>query len=340
MMAVSNILLALSSLICPFLIPYLYKLFMRRNSQIGMKNFVAEEQKLPPGKTGWPILGETLDFYSKAQQGVLENFFAERSSKYSSKIFKTSLMGHPVAVLCGAEGNKFLFSSENKLLKHWWPSMVDQLFPKSDQKTNADEMQAMRRFNTSLLKGNALREYVGIFDATVKQQLETNWNCQEVIKVSEMASKYTFTSACRIILGLDDPEKIDEFEKGMKIIATGLHSTPINFPGTALNRGIKASKKIRTELKTMIRKRKAELVLDDAKTPSSGKDFLSHLLQLTDENSQFVNEEDMASYLTGLLQGGYATVNTTITNVMKFLADFPEVYNLVLKGKIDRYQHG
>ncbi|KAM0053125.1 putative dammarenediol 12-hydroxylase [Helianthus debilis subsp. tardiflorus] len=34
----------------------------------------------------------------------------------SPTVFKTLLLGHHMAVLCGPEGNKFLFGNENKLV--------------------------------------------------------------------------------------------------------------------------------------------------------------------------------------------------------------------------------
>ncbi|CAI9110010.1 OLC1v1009964C1 [Oldenlandia corymbosa var. corymbosa] len=330
--AASDVQLLLVSLLTTFLFLYLTKLYLRRSNSSKADE---SQLKLPPGNTGWPFLGETLDFYSKAQKGVLENFVIERSQKYSSKIFKTSLIGQPIAVVYGAEGNKFLFSNEKKLLKHWWPSAIDKLFPNSDRKTNADRGQIMRRFIASILKGEALREYVKTFDMTIKQQLQTHWNSQQVF-ISEMARKYTFASACRIFLGVVDPVKADELEEGIKIIAIGLHSAPIDLPGTALNRGIKASKKIRKELEEVIRQKKIDLVHsanDQEKKTSttSEKDFILHMLLSTDDNGQPINEVDMASHLTGVLQAAYASVHSTITNLMKYLAEFPEVYNVVLE---------
>ncbi|CAI9110012.1 OLC1v1009969C1 [Oldenlandia corymbosa var. corymbosa] len=329
--AASDIQLFLFSLITIFLFLYLTKLYLRR---LNSSKADEDQLKLPPGNTGWPLLGESLDFYSKAQKGLVENFVIERSQKYSSKIFKTSLIGQPIAVVYGAEGNKFLFSNEKKLLKHWWPSAIDKLFPNSDRKTNADRGQTMRRFIASILKGEALREYVEIFDTTIKQQLLTHWNSSEPVFISEMARKYTFASACRIFLGVVDPVKVDEFEKYIKIIAIGLHSAPIDLPGTALSRGIKASKKMRKELEAVIRQKKIDAANDQycKKTSSTlEKDFVLHMLSSTDDNGQPINEADMASHLTGVLQAAYASVHSTITNLMKYLAEFPEVYRVVLK---------
>ena len=68
----------------------------------------------PPGSTGWPLLGETLEYLSTTKEGTPEKFINDRRKKYSSRLFKTSLLGQPTVLLCNAEGNKFIFSNENE----------------------------------------------------------------------------------------------------------------------------------------------------------------------------------------------------------------------------------
>ncbi|KAK9902384.1 hypothetical protein M0R45_001623 [Rubus argutus] len=106
----------------------------------GTKN----EHELPPGSTGWPIIGEGLAFLMTAKRGAPENFIAERRIKYSKssssscKVFTTSLLRESVAVLCSAAGNKFLFSNENKLVRSWWPRNIETIFPNSQKTNSAD----------------------------------------------------------------------------------------------------------------------------------------------------------------------------------------------------------
>lgn len=329
MMELSQILLLFLSLILLMYL-YLHKLSLRNKSQVASGNFAPENLRLPPGNTGWPLLGESLDFFSKIRQGVIEKFVTDRRDKYSSTIFRTSLIGHPMAIICDAEGNKFLFSNENKFVKHWWPSTIDKLFPKSNNKPNTEHTKALRKLLTFILKGDMLREYVGTIDAIMKQHLLMYANCK-IVKVGDMAKRYIFKLACITFLGIDNQGKIDELEKGIDEIGVGLHSMPLNFPGTALNRAIKTSKLMREEFEAMVRKRKGDFSEHGS---FSTKDFVSHMLQATDDNGQFFSEADIACILVGLLQGSYTTVHNTITNIMMYLAEFPDVYNLVLRGKI------
>ena len=92
---------------------------------------------LPPGRTGWPVIGESLEFLSTGWKGHPEKFIFDRLARYSSSVFRTHLLGERAAVFCGASGNKFLFSNENKLVRAWWPSSVDKVFPSSSSSSSS-----------------------------------------------------------------------------------------------------------------------------------------------------------------------------------------------------------
>ncbi|XP_071924263.1 dammarenediol 12-hydroxylase-like [Coffea arabica] len=324
MMEFQHLLLLLWFLI-PILYLFLHKFILRKKSQISKPNLAAEKPRLPPGRSGWPLVGETLDFFSRANQGCLHKFVADRRKKYSSNIFRTSLIGFPVAIFCDAEGNKFLFSNENKLFKHWLPSAFDKLFPKSNNKLNTNHSKSLRKLLAFILKGDVLREYVGEMDEVMKQHLQTDWNCERV-KVSDVARKFVLKLECHIFLGIENQGKIDKLLKGIEEVTDGMHAVPFDVPGSAFRRAIKASKLMREEFEEMIRQRKIEC-LDS----SSGKDFISHALQATDDNGQLFNEADIASHLLGALQAAYGTLHHTITNIMMYLTEHPDVYSLVLR---------
>ncbi|KAL3513871.1 hypothetical protein ACH5RR_026588 [Cinchona calisaya] len=236
-------------------------------SNIATCNFTSKKQRLSPGKTGWPLLGENLDYFFKVQQEIRYKFVAYRMNKYSSKIFRTSLIGQQLVVLCNAEGNKFLFSNEKKLVQVWWPSTLDKLFAKSDDTPCNEHSLRIRKLFSSVLKADVLNEYVSIMDTMMKLHLRTYWNGKEV-KVGDMAKKYMLTLACNIFLGIKDHDKIEKLAKAIDHVAIGLHSMPLNLPGTALNCGMQASKLMREELEATIKQRKIDL--------SEHEDIASH----------------------------------------------------------------
>ena len=88
---------------------------------------------------------------------------------------------------------------------------------------------------------------------------------------------------------------------------------------------------IRKELRAIIKQRKIDLAENKA---SPTQDILSHMLLTSDENGQYMNEMDIADKIIGLLIGGHDTASAAITFVVKCLAEFSDIYNEVLKGKL------
>ncbi|GLT38201.1 hypothetical protein SLA2020_124650 [Shorea laevis] len=118
----------------------------------------AAHPNLLPGKMGWPIIGESVEYLLTGQWGHPEKFLYDRMARYSSQVFfKTSILFEPMAVLCWAAGNKFLFSNENKLVTSWWPDTVNKIFPSSTQTSSKEESKMLRQMLPTFLKPEALQ---------------------------------------------------------------------------------------------------------------------------------------------------------------------------------------
>ncbi|XP_048228018.1 beta-amyrin 28-monooxygenase isoform X2 [Ricinus communis] len=293
------------------------------------KSNASSRKNLPPGNTGWPLIGESIEFLSTGRKGHPEKFIFDRMEKFSSKVFKTSLLLEPAAVFCGAAGNKFLFSNENKLVTAWWPNSVNKIFPSSLQTSSQEESKRMRKLLPQFLKPEALQRYISIMDVIAQRHFAFGWNNKQQVTVFPLAKMYTFWLACRLFLSMEDREEVEKFAKPFDVLASGIISIPIDFPGTPFNRGIKASNEVRRELIKMIEQRKIDLAENKA---SPTQDILSHMLTTADE---YMNEMDIADKILGLLIGGHDTASAAITFVVKYLAEMPQVYNKVLEEQME-----
>jgi cytochrome P450 len=141
--------------------------------------------------------------------------------------------------------------------------------------------------------------------------------------------KYTFALACKLFVSITDPNHVTRFADPFHLISKGIMSLPINIPGTAYNRAIKGGKVIRQELLAVIKQKKKEL--SENKGTVAG-DLLPHMLLASDENGRVTNHMYIASRFIGLLLASHDTTSSTITFVVKYLAEFPNVYTEVLKG--------
>ncbi|XP_059277593.1 3-epi-6-deoxocathasterone 23-monooxygenase CYP90D1-like [Lycium ferocissimum] len=72
-----------------------------------------------PGSMGLPIIGESMDFFSLHPfEGILP-FIKKGSARYG-KLFKITLVGHPVVVSTDPEVNYYVFQQEEALFQCWY----------------------------------------------------------------------------------------------------------------------------------------------------------------------------------------------------------------------------
>ncbi|GAB2230309.1 hypothetical protein Drorol1_Dr00014570 [Drosera rotundifolia] len=287
---------------------------------------------LPPGTIGFPIVGETIQFLSAGWKGEPHRFVLDRMNKFSAECFKTSILGAPMAVFCGPAGNKFLFSNEDKLVKAWWPDATKKVFTSTvDQVTEA---KRMRKLVPRFLKTEALVNYVGIMDSIAQQHLDIDWKNKDQVTVYPLVERYTFWVACRLFVSMEDLNHINRLAGPFRHLASGIFSVPIDLPGTPYNRGIKASALIREELIAIVKQRKLGLA-ENKCLQVGGKDILTHMLTTADDDGQYMGEFEIADKIMGLLVGGHDTASTVITNIVKFLAEYPNVLEIVCKEQTE-----
>ncbi|KAF8398588.1 hypothetical protein HHK36_017519 [Tetracentron sinense] len=281
------------------------------------------ETKLPPGSFGWPIIGETFAALAAARNGTPDSFFIERTQRYGNRVFKTSLVGDSIAIFCGATGNKFLFSNENKLVTAWWPRSLQRLFQACILTFVGDEAKLLRRLLMTFLKPEALQGYVGDIDSTTRLHIQ-EWDGKEVVKIYPFVKTYTFELACRLFASVEDREQMSKLSRLFNILLVGAVAIPVEFPGTRYYRATRAADAIREEIRLIIRGRRVAPVDKAAGTPID-QDLTSHLLVATDENGRFMTEEEIANNILVLLFTGHDTTTRVLTMLIKYLAEFPHL---------------
>ncbi|KAJ4950880.1 hypothetical protein NE237_027712 [Protea cynaroides] len=238
-----------------------------------------------------------------------EKFIKDRMQKYSSLVFKTSLIGKPTAVFCGAEGNKFLFSNENKAVVTWSPSPLQNLFPSSIMASTGHDTKRMRKVFTAFFKPESLSRCVGTMDVVTKQYLQTEWENRREVKVFPRVKNYTFSLACSLFTSIEDPIYISKLATEFNVVLKGIISFPLNFPGTRYYQAIRETDRLRKELRVLIEQRKDGL----SKRPSSPKhDLFWCMLTTADENGQFMTVNEVLDNILALLMGGHDTTNCAI----------------------------
>ncbi|KAG5552032.1 hypothetical protein RHGRI_010200 [Rhododendron griersonianum] len=216
------------------------------------------DSNLPPGGSGWPIVGESLDFLVNP-----EKFVSDRMKKHSPDIFRTNFFGEKIVIICGPNGHKFLFSNEDKHFTAYVPKAMQKLFlstqvQNSDKVLSNDEMK-LPRFLAFFLKPEALVNYVAGMDSIIQKQLKTHLEGKTEVKMYTFSRSITLTLACRFFLGLENPERIAKLVGQFDKVTHGIHNLPLNIPGTAFHYAVRAAGVIRKELTDVIAEKRARV---------------------------------------------------------------------------------
>lgn len=284
---------------------------------------------LPPGTSGWPLIGETLDFITKTPQ----DFIKHKTEKHFSEVFMTNILGELTAVFSGAAANKFIISNEHKLVKAWCPPSQRKLFrmsnhpspPPSPAAQNAATAPPPRPRPSGFLRPEA--KYVGKFNLFAKNHLRRCWEGREEAKAYELAKSYTLTLACNYFMGMEDIEHAEKLVSKFDDVAMGIHSFDLNFPGTVFYRASKAVAELRKELEGIIMEKSKKMgdgvVMDD---------LLSQLIAGNQSGRKYMPPAKIVDTIIGLLTASYSSAATVITFMVKFIGERPDVYQKILSG--------
>ncbi|OMO86336.1 Cytochrome P450 [Corchorus capsularis] len=309
-----------------WLIPYLLHLVVLHVSvAVGaiylVYKYKSAAGKFPPGRKGLPYIGKTLSFASASRWGCPEKFIRDRSAKYSEDVFRTSLLGEEMAIFCGAAGNKFLFTSQDKYVTSWWPKGIVKPFT-GDSNFNQDSNKLLLSNVLPILKPDSLKQYIPIMDLMAKEHLHKYW-------WSPNPKKYTFALACRLFMSVHDEQEVENLAKPFVLATAGLVSLPIDLPGTTFRRAIKAGTFIRQQLLALVTNKKNQLFANiqaAAQTQTLASDLVDSLLM------EGLTEIEVVQTLVGLFIASYDTTSSVLTFTISYLCDYPEIYNRVLQG--------
>ncbi|KAH6829811.1 hypothetical protein C2S53_020549 [Perilla frutescens var. hirtella] len=284
---------------------------------------------LPPGSYGWPFVGETGEFVHTRNTGYPEKFVRERMARYGSDVFKTSLLGKPMAVLCGAAGNKFLFSNENKSVAVWWPASVRALLGECLATTPGVEGMMMRNMVSYFVTPDAFTKlYIQTMDIVSRQHIHTYWQDKEELKVFPAVKLYTFELACRLFMSVEEAAQINKLAALFNVFLGGIISMAVDFPGTRFYKAKRATAAIKRELKMVVRQRREALAQNAA---LASQDLLTHLLASPDEKGNFMSEDVIVNNVLLLLFAGHDTSSSAITLLIRALAQHPQVLEKVVR---------
>ncbi|XP_062172764.1 taxane 13-alpha-hydroxylase-like [Alnus glutinosa] len=287
---------------------------------------------LPGGSLGYPLIGETLSFLRAQREDRGSDWLEERISKHGL-VFKTSLMGSPIVVIIGQAGNKFVLGAENDVLAAKQPVTLQTIAGKQNIfELTGSRYRLVKGAMMTFLKPESLQNCIKEMDELVKTLLIRETKDSDTIKAVLFIKKLTFCVASNILFGIKDEYTREALFDDFSLAFKAVWSLPVNFPGTAFWRGLRARSRIVDRILPIMRKKREELS-KGILSPSS--DVLSCLLELRDENQQPIADDMIIDNYVTLMIASHDTSAILISLMIWKLARDPEIYRKVLEEQMD-----
>lgn len=276
---------------------------------------------LPPGDTGLPLIGETLNFF-------LDRNFAQKKSAKHGKIYKTNIFGNPTVTMIGADANEFLFRNENRYVVSIWPKTTRILLGKMSLAVRDGEFHtSRRRLLAQAFQPRALDSYIPTMERITNQYLD-KWLKMETLTWYSELRNYTFDIACSLLVGTENASQTPLAEY-FETWCQGLFSLAINLPWTSFGKALKCREKLLVEIEKIIVNRQQQ--------PSQNNDALDILLNAQDEEGNNLTLEELKDQILLLLFAGHETLTSAITSFCLLMPQHPDILQKV-RAEQDKFK--
>jgi cytochrome P450 len=267
---------------------------------------------LPPGRSGLPLLGETLEF---VQSPI--GFINKRRAQYGD-VFRTSILGDDTVIVGTPDANRWVFSGENKYLTSKWNKAISLLLGAEGVAMLTGEAHAKRRTQLAPhFKHDAMSEFVASIQKITEQRLAEWADIGGETSVVDRIRTMAFEIISVFIFGdtkVDVPYLSNLFQKWTGGMFDPL---PMELPFTPFGKAMRAKREMHDYL--------APIVAGRMKLKEQPFDILGSMLSVRDENGEGLSLEAILDEVQVQLFAGHDTTVTALTNIMMLLAQHPDV---------------
>ncbi|XP_060211506.1 beta-amyrin 11-oxidase-like isoform X1 [Lycium barbarum] len=300
----------------------LYSILKRANGWYYTIKFSSKKYHIPPGDMGWPYVGNTLFYFTSFISDYPDSFLSYFLTRFGpGGMYKGYIFGKPSIIVTKPEiTRKILMDEEN--LDRGMPNYMKRLVGLT---TSIEEDKCIRRLTAPIKSHGFLSDaYFDHMNEVMKTSFEKWAAMEEPIKFLSEMKKPTFEVFMRILVGGEvDQELFDAVFKENNCIISGVCSLPINIPGFAYNKAIKARRALAKILQQiLVERRKAMIAKDYKAMPKSN--IIDMLLDDDDDEGKGLNDEKIIRMLILFSFAGYEPVALMATKAIMFLEKHPE----------------
>ncbi|KAJ9140052.1 hypothetical protein P3X46_030739 [Hevea brasiliensis] len=170
--------------------------------------------KLPPGKLGLPIIGESISLLQASKENKITQWFEKRISKYGP-IFKPSLMGSNVVVITGQVGNRFVLGGSDNGIGPKLPASSGAILGKNKIfHLSGSRHKLIKGAMMRFLNRESIQIYFSEMDSLIQRELF------QVYSVPLM-KRITFKVTCSLLFGLPEGNEKNALFDDFKVALRG-----------------------------------------------------------------------------------------------------------------------
>ncbi|CAA7045213.1 unnamed protein product [Microthlaspi erraticum] len=125
--------------------------------------------KLPPGTMGFPIIGETIDFFKPSGFNDIPSFVKKRMLRYGP-LFRTNILGSKTVISTDPDVNLQIFRQENTCFEPGYPDIFFKVFGKDNLfMKEVTFHKYLQKITTELIGSEGLkRTMIGVMDRAIR----------------------------------------------------------------------------------------------------------------------------------------------------------------------------
>ncbi|KAL0318711.1 UNVERIFIED_CONTAM: Abietadienol/abietadienal oxidase [Sesamum angustifolium] len=275
--------------------------------------------KLPPGRRGWPIVGDSISWYNAVASSHPPSFVEQQVQRFG-KIFSCSLFGKWAVVSADPAFNRFVMQNEGKLFQSSYPKSFRDLVGKNGVITaQGDQQRKLHSIASNMMRLEKLKFHFLQDIQNVMKKMITHLHDNQVVLLQDVCRKVAINLMVNQLLGLSSESEVNEIAQLFSDFADGCLSVPINLPGFAYHKAMKARESIISKInRTMeIHRHKSSAAV--------GNGVLGRLLE-----EESLPDDVVADFIINLLFAGNETTAKTMLFAVYFLTQCPRAMKQLL----------
>nr|ASW22753.1 3-epi-6-deoxocathasterone 23-monooxygenase [Eschenbachia blinii] len=287
------------------------------------------EVKPPRGSSGWPLIGETIEFIAAGYTSRPVTFMEKRKSIYG-KVFKTHILGRAIFVSTDPEVNKVVLQNQGNVFIPSYPKSVIELLGES----SILQMNGGLQKRLHAIIGGFLRSPQ--FKARITKDIEnsvkltlSSWmdrNSHHPLYLQDETKKITFEILVRLLMSVEPGEDMEFLKREFMEVIKGLICLPIKLPGFRMYKSLQAKERMLKMVRKIVDDRKTEMEKNEAKGSGLPNDAIDVLLRDTGESDgpqQRLPLDFISGNIIEMMIPGEDSVPMIMTLAIKYLSDNP-----------------